>query len=63
VSLTAGKSFGEAEMVGWTKDEIVIANGTKVSAQMPVIISASRSTDVPAFYADWFMVNQRVGAY
>ena len=29
-------------------------NGTEVSAQAPLIISASRSTDIPAFYADWF---------
>ncbi len=25
-----------------------------VSAQAPVIVSASRSTDIPAFYSDWF---------
>jgi len=29
-------------------------NGEKVSAQAPLIISASRATDIPAFYADWF---------
>lgn len=29
-------------------------NGTEVVAQAPLIISASRSTDIPAFYADWF---------
>ena len=28
--------------------------GTEVLAQAPLIISASRSTDIPAFYADWF---------
>lgn len=48
-------------MAGWTKDEIVIAGGTKVAAQMPVIISASRSTDIPAFYADWFMERLKAG--
>lgn len=48
-------------MAGWSKDEIVIADGTKVTAQMPVIISASRSTDVPAFYADWFMERLKAG--
>ena len=42
-------------MTGWQKEEIELADGTKVSAQMPVIVSASRSTDVPAFYADWFI--------
>lgn len=29
-------------------------DGRIVKAQAPVIISASRSTDIPAFYADWF---------
>lgn len=29
-------------------------NGTEVSAQSPVIVSASRATDIPALYADWF---------
>lgn len=29
-------------------------NGMQVSAQAPVIISASRATDIPAFYAPWF---------
>ena len=28
---------------------------------MPVIVSASRSTDVPAFYADWFMERLKAG--
>lgn len=26
-----------------------------VNAQTPVILSASRATDIPAFYGDWFM--------
>lgn len=29
-------------------------DGTEVIAQAPLIISASRATDIPAFYADWF---------
>lgn len=29
-------------------------NGTDVFAQAPLIVSASRATDIPAFYADWF---------
>lgn len=29
-------------------------NGNEVIAQAPMIISASRATDIPAFYADWF---------
>lgn len=28
--------------------------GTEVLAQAPLIISASRATDIPAFYSDWF---------
>ncbi|MBP5511091.1 MAG: DUF1848 domain-containing protein [Kiritimatiellae bacterium] len=48
-------------MASWMKDEITIADGTKVLAQMPVIVSASRSTDIPAFYADWFMERLKAG--
>ena len=33
---------------------IRIDNGTEVIAQAPLIISASRATDIPAFYSDWF---------
>jgi len=37
-------------------DKILIKtdNGEHVEATAPVIISASRSTDIPAFYAKWF---------
>lgn len=41
-------------MAKWTKIERPIEDGTIVSMQAPLIISASRSTDIPAFYADWF---------
>ena len=41
-------------MANWKKKEITIEDGRKVLAQIPEIISASRSTDIPAFYADWF---------
>ena len=41
-------------MKPWDKQEIEIAGGAKVMAQMSLIVSASRSTDVPAFYSDWF---------
>lgn len=33
---------------------IITDHKDEVAAQAPVIISASRATDVPAFYADWF---------
>lgn len=36
------------------KVDLTLTNGTIVKAFAPVIISASRSTDIPAFYADWF---------
>ena len=39
----------------WKKEKIIIADGTEVNAQAPIIISASRSTDIPAFYSDWFI--------
>ncbi len=35
--------------------------GEVVNAQAPVIISASRSTDIPAFYADWFIERWQKG--
>lgn len=37
-------------------DRILIRNdeGELVEAAAPVVISASRSTDIPAFYAEWF---------
>ena len=37
------------------KIQITLENGVIVDAQAPVIVSASRSTDIPAFYADWFL--------
>lgn len=40
-------------MATWKYTELSI-NGRTVKAQAPLIISASRSTDIPAFYADWF---------
>lgn len=40
--------------MAWNKIKILRDNGTWVDAQAPVIVSASRSTDIPAFYADWF---------
>ena len=40
---------------------ITTDSGERVEAQAPVIISASRSTDIPAFYAKWFMERLRRG--
>ena len=36
-------------------------NGQEVMAQAPLIISASRATDIPAFYADWFFRRLALG--
>lgn len=36
------------------KVNIMIEDGRMVTAFAPVVVSASRSTDIPAFYADWF---------
>jgi len=41
--------------MNWLKKTITIKDGTRVEAQLPILISASRSTDIPAFYADWFL--------
>lgn len=40
--------------------EIVTSRGI-VKAQTPVVLSASRSTDVPAYYSQWFMNRLRQG--
>lgn len=39
----------------WNKTQIKNENGESVEAICPVIISASRSTDIPAFYSKWFI--------
>lgn len=48
-------------MVQWKKIQIKRENGDTVDAQVPIIVSASRSTDIPAFYADWFFHRLKVG--
>ncbi len=40
-------------MATWKYTDIMV-DGQLVKAQTPIIISASRSTDIPAFYAKWF---------
>jgi Domain of unknown function (DUF1848) len=34
---------------------ITLDNDLTTEAVAPVIVSASRSTDIPAFYSDWFI--------
>lgn len=48
-------------MAKWDKIKIQRENGETVDAQAPMIVSASRSTDIPAFYADWFFHRLKVG--
>lgn len=43
------------------KIKITLDSGVSAEAQAPVIVSASRSTDIPAFYADWFFERLRRG--
>ncbi len=45
----------------WEKEKITLSDGAEVEAQAPVIISASRSTDIPTFYADWFISRWKAG--
>jgi DNA repair photolyase len=43
------------------KIKINTDSGEQVEAQAPMIISASRSTDIPAFYAKWFVNRLKAG--
>jgi len=45
----------------WNKIKIEIKSGEIVETQAPIIISASRSTDIPAFYSDWFFNRLKEG--
>jgi len=47
--------------VKWEKEEIIKDGSEKINAQAPIIISASRSTDIPAFYSDWFISRWKAG--
>ena len=48
-------------MATWPKTYRQTEDGGTVQMQAPYIISASRSTDIPAFYADWFFHRLKVG--
>lgn len=47
--------------MNWDKISITKQNGEVVDAQAPIIISASRSTDIPAFYSDWLVQRLEAG--
>src|SRR5512137_334195 len=52
---------------GWEKFPLTITDpadpfGTsRVEAVAPLIVSASRSTDIPAFYGEWFIARLTAG--
>lgn len=46
---------------GWERTTIRNSQGDIVNAIAPVIVSASRATDIPAFHAAWFMERLREG--
>ncbi|MDI9632829.1 MAG: DUF1848 domain-containing protein [Methanolinea sp.] len=50
-----------AGFTGWERVTIRDDRGTEREAIAPVIVSASRSTDIPAFYGDWFVERLRRG--
>ncbi len=43
------------------KIKIIIENEAEIEARSPVIVSASRSTNIPAFYSDWFIHRLKKG--
>ncbi len=43
------------------KTILTLENGQEVEALAPTIVSASRATDIPAFYMDWFVERLKVG--
>ena len=43
------------------KVKLELPNGTVVDAIAPVILSASRSTDIPAFHTEWFINRWKAG--
>ncbi len=46
---------------GWEKVAIRTAQGEAVEAVAPVIVSASRRTDIPAFYPEWLVRHLHAG--
>jgi len=47
--------------MAWDRIKITKINGDIVDVQAPVIISASRSTDIPAFYSEWLIQRIKEG--
>lgn len=47
--------------MGHKRVKICKEDGTEVDAVAPMILSASRATDIPAFYSDWFFNRLDIG--
>ncbi|OGV61155.1 MAG: hypothetical protein A2498_12835 [Lentisphaerae bacterium RIFOXYC12_FULL_60_16] len=47
--------------LSWNTIELQTDKGETVKAKTPIIISASRSTDIPAFFSKWFINRLRRG--
>ena len=45
----------------WKKQKIILSDGIVTDAQAPIIISASRATDIPTFYSEWFISRWEAG--
>lgn len=58
--LTYEPTIGQYDMTT-SKESFILSDGRIVAVQEPVIISASRSTDIPAFYCDWFFSRLKIG--
>lgn len=52
---------GKMIFKGWDRIIIKTKEGNKVEGIAPIIISASRSTDIPAFYSEWLMKRINAG--
>lgn len=50
-------------MATWAKQKLPRENEELVDMQVPILVSASRSTDIPAFYADWFFYRLAKAGY
>lgn len=46
---------------GWPKVRLTTADGQEVSAIAPLIVSASRFSDIPAFHGEWFVKQLQQG--
>lgn len=46
----------------WDKGQIALPDGQNAQAISPIILSASRATDIPAFFSEWF-VNRLLAGY